>query len=1034
MRNFLNQIIQIMKKNYRYARFVAMVLLFSCIGSLQAQTSLPITGIVIAATDGMPLPGATILVKGTDRGTTTDGDGKFEITVSDKETLIIGYLGYETIEVAVNGRSVIEVKLAPSNSTLEEVVVVGYGTQRKRDLTGSVGSVSQEEIKALPITSSEQALQGRVAGVQVIQGNAAPGGAVTVRIRGGNSALGGNEPLYVIDGFPIYNGQSSNVGQNQPSNALASINPNDIVSMEVLKDASATAIYGSRGANGVVMITTRRGKAGRGQIDFEAYYGVQSVAKKLDFLNGQEYMDLANEKARNLGRAEPFLDRSQWTANTDWQDVLFQDAPIQNYTLTFSGGNEKNRYAVSGNWFDQQGVVLNSGFKRGSVRINLDNQVNDKLSVSTNVTASRSINDQARTSIFFTNGIVYSALVAPPIAPTKNPDGTYYKIGNVPGTDPAFNNPLAQAENALNQQQINRILANTNITYQLTPELALSVRLGIDYSNTLNNRYLGRVLVDGAPGGKAFVNSGNGSNFLNENLLTYTKTFNSIHNVSFVGGYTWQEATSYSLTSEAENFNTDNFKTDDLASGSTQKGSSTFRDKNTLLSWFGRVNYILNDKYLLTLTTRADGSSRFGEGNKWGIFPSAAVAWRLSEEGFIKSLGIFSDLKIRASYGITGNQEIGNYQSLATLSSFTVIQGNQQQVTGNAQTRIANPDLKWETTEQIDVGLDVGFWDGRLNLTLDYYTKNTTDLLAQVPLALSSGFASILLNSGNITNKGFEVALNTTILNQSKWRWDFGFNFSNNTNRIEKVAVASGEFFAPNITSPIDLPVNIIRQGYALSSFYGYQRDGLWETNQDATSLMPNARAGDQKYKDLNGDGRITAADRTILGNPFPEFVFGVNSELSFGDLSLSVLLQGVQGNTVFNANKFSIADNFARNANQLAETKDRWTPENPNPNAAYPRTSATSPLVSDLFFEDASYLRLRNVILSYNLPVDKLGLKGFRSARIYISGQNLFTLTNYSGYDPEVSSTGSTDLRKGIDVGAYPFSKSYLLGIQLGF
>lgn len=985
--------------------------------------------------DQQPLPGVNIIEKGTSNGTTTDVDGNYTINVRDNNSvLVFSFIAYKSQEIEVGVQNQINVSMIPEIQSLEEVVIVGYGAVKKGDLTGAVGSVSSSQIKELPITSSEQALQGRVAGVQVIQGNAGPGGAVTVRIRGGNSALGGNEPLYVIDGFPLYNGQTSDVSQSQPSNGLASINPNDIVSMEVLKDASATAIYGARGANGVVIITTKRGQAGNGQVDFEAYTGVQVVSNKLDLLNATEYMDLAGERARNMGTTDPFADRSRWTSETDWQDLIYNDAPISNYTLTFSGGNDKNRYAISGNWFDQQGIIQNSGFKRGSIRINLDNQISEKLSLSTSITTSRSVNDQARTAILFSNGIVYSTLIAPPNVPAKNDDGTYFVLGSIPTADPAWNNPLAQAEKAKNRTEGNRVLANTNLTYAFTPALSLSVRLGIDYDNSEYGRYIGKELTDGLPGGKASATRSSGSNYLNENIITYKKKFNGIHDLNITAGYTWQEGVSSSLTAGSENFSVDIFGVDNLGAGSVLVASSSNRTKNTLLSWLGRANYIFKDKYLLTLTARADGSSRFGENNKWGFFPSAALAWRLSEEQFIRNITVISDLKLRASYGLTGNQEIGSYQSLPRLSNVNTVVGNQSLATGYAATTVANADLKWETTAQFDVGLDASFWNDRLSLTVDYYNKNTEDLLAQVPMPLSSGFSNVLLNSGNITNKGFEFSLSARVLGKSALKWDIGGNFSTNENTVEKVAVAGGSFFAPSLTSPISVPVNIIKEGHPLSAHYGYVRDGLWDTDQTTGSLMPTAKAGDQRYKDLNGDNAITEADRTILGNPAPDVIYGFNSNVTFGNFDFSFLIQGVSGNTVFNANKFSMGDNFARGGNQLAETLDRWTPENQNVNALYPRISTVSPLVSDRLFEDGSYLRLRNVMIGYNVPVSKLGLKGFRTARIYASAQNLFTITDYTGYDPEVSSTGSSDLRKGIDVGAYPFAKSYLVGLKFGF
>lgn len=1000
-------------------------------GAAFAQSETRINGLVTG--DGKPLAGATVKIEKTGRGTTTDAEGRFQLQASGQETLVVSFIGYKTSTALVGNRTVVNVELVPESGELSEIVVVGYGTQRRRDMTGAVSSVSTQAIQEMPIATAEQGLLGRVAGVQVVQSNAAPGGAISVRVRGGNSVLGGNEPLYVIDGFPVYNNIGTNDGQTQPSNPLAAINPNDIVSMEVLKDASATAIFGARGANGVVIVTTRRGKAGEGHVDAEAYYGVQSVRHKLPMLTGGEYMELANERARNLGLATlPFPDASRYPANTDWQDAIYQQAPISNYALTFSGGSEASRYSVSGNWFEQQGVLRGSGFKRGSVRANLDNRLNSKLTLSTSMTASRAINQRSRTSINILSGVVYSALIAPPNAPVTNPDGTYFNIASLPTSDPAWINPVLLTEGFDNENSTNRILANSNLSYAFTPNLSFSVRLGIDYIDSRTDQYLSRTLP--ASTGSAAVNTSNNSTYLNENILSYKKQFGTNHALDLTAGYTWQQTVGTSLGAGTANFALDLFGTDNLSAGSTVNTPQTNRSENTLLSWLGRANYGFRDKYLLTVSGRADGSSRFGEGNKWGFFPSAALAWRVSEEPFLKNVNWIGDLKLRTSFGVTGNQEIGNYNSLTRLNTVSAVFGTGQAiVVGYAPVSMPNPSLKWETTAQYNVGVDASFLTGRLNLSLDYYVKNTTDLLTQLPVALSSGFGSILFNSGSVRNQGFELSADGVLLTKNKLRWNLGLNLATNSNQVLDVAVAGGQFFAPILASPLNESVNIIREGEPLSAFYGYVRDGLWETNQDATGLMPNAKAGDQRYQDLNGDGRITADDRTILGKPNPDLIYGITSQLSVGNFDLNVLFQGVSGVTVFNANKFSIGDSFARGANQLAEVKDRWTTTNPNPAALYPRASNVSPLISDRFFEDGSYFRLRNVQLGYNLPKNLTRLKWLRAARLYVSGQNLLTLTKYTGYDPEVSSTGGSDLRKGVDVGAYPAAKTWTVGLRLG-
>lgn len=1011
-----------------------MLLLASGLFCSESVAQQLITGRIISASDKAALPGATVVIKGTTNGTTTDTEGKYTITVPAEGSLVASFVGYQTREILIGSQSVIDISLAPENNALDEVVVVGYGTQKRRDLTGAIVSVNAQAIKEMPITSAEQGLQGRLAGVQVIQSNSAPGGAISIRVRGGNSVMGGNEPLYVIDGFPVYNSIGSNDGQSQPSNPLASINPNDIVSMEVLKDASATAIYGARGANGVVIITTKRGKAAAGRIDFDAYVGVQSVRHKIPMLNAQQYMDIANERARNIGSATlPFADQSKWTADTDWQDEIMRTASVSNYSIGFSGGSEASRYAVSGNWFDQKGIVTGSGFKRGSLRVNLDNNISSRLSLATSITVSRTMEQSARSSIGTWNGVMYMALAAPPVAPVYNEDGSYYALGNVPTAEPQWNNPMALAKGFIRNNISNRILANTNLTYMISPDLTFNIRLGADNSNSRMDQYLSKVLI--GSDGQASVFSNNETSFLNENILSYKKRIGDKNSIDAMAGFTMQNGINTGLSAGSQNYTSDIFGTDNLGAGSLINAPGSDKSKNSLLSWLGRINYTFNDKYLFTVSARADGSSRFGNGNKWGFFPSAAFAWRLSEEDFVKQAGWINDLKLRASTGRTGNQEIGNYNSLARLSAVSVIFGSDQgRKIGYGVTTMPNPELRWETTTQYDAGIDASLWNRKVNITLDYYVKNTTDLLAQVPVAISSGFTSILLNSGSIHNQGFEVSADALLVEKNKLRWNAGLNFSTNNNKVRKVAVADGEFFAPSFGSPIDVPVNIVREGHSISAFYGYKTDGLWESDQDAASLMPNARAGDQRYQDLNGDGAITTADRAILGKPNPDFIYGLTSQLNYGRFDLNLLFQGVHGAMVFNANKYSIGDAFARGANQLAEVQDRWTNENQNPNALYPRTSNKNPLVSDRFFEDASYFRLRNIQLGYNIPTGDKNLKWIREARIYVSGQNLLTWTKYSGFDPEVSSTGGADLRKGVDVGAYPSAKTITAGIKLGF
>ncbi|SFC10980.1 TonB-linked outer membrane protein, SusC/RagA family [Flagellimonas taeanensis] len=1002
-----------------------VVVLFSS-WSLVAQAQ--VSGTVTDNT-GLPMIGATVLVKGTTQGTVTDFDGKYSIQAGPADVLVFSFVGFLKTERTVGDQTVVDVVLEVDSQQLDEVVLVGYGTQKKSDLSGSVASIKEDEIKSFPVASAEQTLQGKVSGVQIIQSNAAPGGAATVRIRGGNSVLGSSEPLYVIDGYPVST-TGSDAGGVQPPSILSSINPEDITSIEVLKDASATAIYGARGANGVIIISTKRGTMGKPSVSFQTYAGMQTVREKLDLMNAQEYMALYNEKATNLGQTLPYPTGVDYVA-TDWQDEIFRTAPIQNYALSINGGGESNKYFVSMNYFDQAGIVKNTGFDRGSIRLNLDNQINDFFKLSTSVTVSKSNNNRSRNDLGYASGVILNALVAPPTAPVYNPDGSYYDLAGNPTADPALDNPVAVVNEYSNLSTTKRFLGNVNAELSLLEGLKFNLRMGTDMLGTKVSTYVGSALKT-SPGGIASLYHQDIENYLLEGIFSYSKTFNESHNLSATVGYTYQNEIMESSSQRSETFITDFFGTDNLGAGSVTAPNSSYKEESELLSYLARVNYGYKGRYLLTATFRADGSSRFGAGNKWGYFPSFAAAWRISSEPFMQGQELFSELKLRSSYGLTGNQEIGSYNSLARLNTTRSILGEGQNlVIGFKPGNIANPDLKWETTYQFDAGLDMGFLQGRIDLTLDYYRKDTKDLLSLVPIAASSGFSEILLNSGQIRNEGFEVGFNFKDILKSDFQWDLGGNVSYNKNTVVQLALPNGEFLSPSLGSPISASVNIIREGEPLAAFYGYVEDGLWDADQGSGSIQPGALAGSIRYKDLNGDGTINDLDRTILGSPFPSYSFGLNSNMNYKNFDFSLQFQGVADVELFNGMQFWIADVGARNGNQLQEVTDRWSPDNPNVYARYPRASNTALRVSDRHVEDASYVRLRNVVLGYTVPLDKAIVN---SLRIYVSGQNLWTLTDYKGYDPEISSTSGLDLRKGIDYGAYPNSKTILVGMNINF
>ncbi|MBT1705167.1 TonB-dependent receptor [Chryseosolibacter indicus] len=961
---------------------------------------------------GQPLPGVNVMVKGTTNGITTDGDGKYAINVSDQNAILVfSFIGYVTQEVSVGAQTQIDIAMTPDVTSLDEVVVVGYGEVKKSDLTGSVASVNNNELNAFPVVNAMQGLSGRAAGVQVIQSSGAPGAGLSMRIRGGNSMLGSNEPLYVIDGFAI-------------SGSPTHLNPADIESLEILKDASATAIYGSRGANGVVLITTKGGKKGTSQVAFDTYVGFQQVIKKVDMLNATEFALLANERAKNDDIAPYFTNEqiASFGEGTDWQDEIFRTAPIQNHVLTFSGGTDKSLYSVSGSFFQQDGVIIGSDYTRGSLRANFSQNISDKFKVAYTSILTRSVgntlsNDNASRG----DGVVSAALTAPPTVPAKDVNGKYSNVTPYPFSSNAAENPVALALERLNRSTRSSALMNLSLSYEFIEGLTLRVSGGADYANTRNDYYSPSIFKL-TPSGNAYNSFEDRVTYLNENILTYTKTVFDTHVLGLTGGFTYQSEAYKFNSSGASGFPNDQLLNNNLQSGTVISPPNSSVSEWTLMSWLGRANYSINDKYLITASMRADGSSRFGDANKWGYFPSAAVAWRISEEDFIKNIGAVSNLKLRASWGQTGNTAISPYQTLNTLNSAPIVL-NDNLYTGYApgQTK-PNQDLRWETTTQTDIGVDVGFFNERITLTADYYIKNTTDLLATVPLPTSSGYINETRNIGEIRNSGIELTLGADIL-RSDFKWNASANFSANRNEAVKLAGGSDVFSSASLSVPLSVSVNIVREGSPVGAFFGYVEDGL-----DAQ--------GNIKYKDVTPDGVLNNLDRTIIGDPNPDFIYGFNNNFSFKNFTLNVFFQGVQGNDIFNFNLANHADGFNFGENQVRDILNHWTPENPNPNAPNPRISVNTKFrESDRFIEDGSFLRLKNVKLGYNLPVTNLKLNWLKSAHIYASAQNLLTLTGYSWYDPEVSTRiTQSSIALGIDQTSYPNARTYTFGLNLVF
>ncbi|WKN44701.1 SusC/RagA family TonB-linked outer membrane protein [Tunicatimonas pelagia] len=1008
-------------------------------GRLVEQT---ISGKVYDSENNEPLPGVNILAKGTTVGTVTDIDGAYRLTAPDEvSTLVFSSIGYTTQEVAINGRSELNVTLSADVQSLSEVVVVGYGTVRKSDLTGSVASVDGEAIREMPLTSLDQGLQGQAAGVQVVQASGQPGAVATVRIRGGNSLQGGNEPLYVIDGFPIYNGNgiANARGQNQGNNAnngpevnpLAMLNPSDIESMEILKDASATAIYGSRGANGVVLITTKSGKRGKDQISFETYYGVQEVRKTIDVMNATQFAEMANEAYTNDG-LDPIFSQEEIASlgeGTNWQDEIFRTAPIQNYQLTFSGGDEKTTYSVSGGYFSQDGIITNSYFTRLSARANLSRKINEKLTMGTHLTVNRGKSNVLQTSTDGggNTGVVLGAIMmSPTLGIYEDEAQTRYTQTN---SGILLPNPVATAREIDNISTTTRFLGDIYGEYEIIEGLTAKVSLGADILANKGDYYEPSFIYQGSGnGGRGRVSYLQSTTWLNENTLSYNKQLNEDHSINLLAGITFQGNRTEFVSASSQGFVTDALEQSNLQSGAIYNQPNTRTPEWGLLSYLGRVNYNLMGKYLFTFTGRLDGSSRFGEGNKYGFFPSGAIAWRAAEENFIQDLGVFDDLKLRASYGITGNQEIGLYNSLATLASNNYVFGGNL-VTGFRPNRVPNPALQWERTAQFDVGLDMGFVQNRFRVTADYYHKKTTNLLFSANIPWTSGFNDALQNIGSVQNQGVELTLGADILT-GPLIWTSSFNIAFNRNKVLDLGEVDF-FFAGGSSGHLKVNnVSKVAVGEPIGSFFGYLSDGIFQNEGEvASSAQPNAQPGDRRYRDLNNDGQITAeGDRTIIGLAQPDFFGGWTNNFQWNGFELNVFTQWNYGNDILNYNRFEL-ELPTGGQNISADMVNRWTPQNPS--TEFPRaTRQRAILFSDRQLEDGSFLRIKTLTFAYNFP----GLQSERigGLRLYFTAQNLLTFTEYTGFDPEVSRYGATNLNLGEDYGVYPVAKTYMLGLSL--
>jgi TonB-linked SusC/RagA family outer membrane protein len=1026
---------------------------------------------------GSPLPGATIVEKGSANGTTSDFEGSFSITVSDSDSMIqVSYIGFDSVEVSANDfTDNMVISLTESSSALDEIVVTGYGRQIKRNITGAVSSISVQQIENLPLASFENAIQGQMAGVQVTEPSGAPGAGASVRVRGIGSISAGNEPLYVIDGFPISKNVDLGVqgdnfrrgsGRFRPpsQNPLANLNPNDIESIQVLKDASTASIYGSRGSNGVIIITTKRGKKGGApSFSYNTFLGSQSIANKLDLMNSAELIDYNRDATNNAylqrnpgaSASDPNSVRTNgaWRlaadvlsptgVDNDWQDTMFKSALIQTHNLSVSGGSDNSRYFISGNFFDQDGIIEKSNFKRYSLRVNFEVDLNERTRVGLNLAPSYTISDKVPAgSPYFARppGIVYSGIVHAPFVQPHNADGSINQLNNQSyiqtpeGQSSSFtsaSNPLAIIEAIDDQLNQNRTFGNVFVEYDVSSNLTFKTYFGVDVNNYKRNFYrASSLLYRTASSGETYgqSSSSNSLSWVAEQTLSYNKEIGS-HKIDALIGYTAQKEKIDISTAVADTFPDDLVKT--ISGGQISQGSAS-QEEWSLVSMLAKVNYSFEDRFLASASLRSDTSSRFGQGNKTGVFPSLSAGYRISEDIGADWL---SDLKVRASWGQTGNFLIPNYASIGLLSSYNST-FNGTLTNGIAPSTISNQDLSWEKTASMDIGIDFGLLNDRIYGSFEYFKSTTTDLLLAVQIPSALGFTNALTNIGEVVNKGVEISITSRNLT-GELKWTTDFNFSTIDNEVTKLG-PSGD---PILSSGAAGNRHITKIGEAVGSYFGYQTNGIYQNqteinNSGIVDQIATPYPGDFKWVDVNNDGFINSADRTVIGNYLPDFTYGMNNRFEYKDFEFSFLIQGVEGNEVLNLTRRHMGNGEA-NYNSYSEWNNRWRSEADPGNGMLPRanrqTGNSNNRPSSYQVEDASYLRLRNVTFAYNFPASSLEGK-IDDLRLYLSGTNLFTNTDYLGFNPEVNNQEDNTNVQGEDYGAYPLSSVITVGINAKF
>jgi TonB-dependent starch-binding outer membrane protein SusC len=1044
-----------------------------------------VSGTVISISSETPLPGVNVFEKGTQNGTVTDLDGNYSITVSGSNSvLVFSFVGYLTEEVPVGDQQVIDINLSEDILDLDEVVVVGYGTMKRSDLTGAVASVSEETLRSSVATNLDQALQGRIAGVQITQNSGQPGGAASVRIRGASSITGSSEPLYVIDGIPFQGdgiqtaGFDWSGGANGQSrvNPLSTINPNDIVSIEVLKDASASAIYGARASNGVVLITTKRGSEGESKLSYNTFYALQSVPKTIEMMDLPNFAEYQLQIADELNQTpnERYLDPTLLGTGTNWQDEVFENAWTQSHQVSVTGGTAKTSYAVTGGYYGQNGIIIGSNFKRFTGRINLDSEVKDWLKVGASLSYAKTnekitLNDGG-------DGVIMNALLMQPDIPVKNMDGEY--AGPDVGYSGANYNPVALALLRNNTLERERLMGNIYGDAEIIKGLTFRTELGIDNNNSINKAFhptyqFGSITNDL---NKMRQRDENSFFWIWKNYLTYANTFGEKHNINAVFGYESQKSNWQGTDVTKENFASNDIHV--LSQGeNTTSRTNGWKGSSSLMSFFGRVNYNYDNRYLATVTLRRDGSSKFGPNNKWGNFPSASIAWRISNESFMEGVSAVRNLKIRLGFGMIGNQAIGDYLYGSSLLSLDSPFG-----TAYRYEKIPNPDLKWEGTQMYNIGLDLSLFAGRIDLVAELYKKKTDDMLLQLSIPSYLGgtswedIKSPYVNIGSMENKGVEFTLTTHNFNAKKFSWVTNLTMSFNRNKVLALDDPSTRYWENLNWYSEFQTATMTTVGEPLGVFYGYQTDGIFQNQEEilaapvqivdpttVTEENPNGInlvdyttgvwMGDLKFKDLNGDGVINTEDQTVIGDPNPDFTYGFNNVFTYGPVELTVYLQGSYGAEILNYSRVQIEGMTSPYSNQAMTVANRsryalidpeGDPEDPanvmlaNPGTDMPRFATNdnnrNNRMSDRFIEDGTYLRIQNVSLAYIFPRNLTRKVKIDRLRIYVNGQNLYTFTKYSGYDPEIGAFDQNARKQNIDMGRYPSPRMITFGLDIDF